>query len=97
VDSPRYDKLTWYDDPDVLAAKRKQLEALAKWLVAHDLVEDSCRFYYTPPLASDFALDGGDLTPKGQKILKKHFKQWVKDLNTDLTMLDKALKESSNG
>ena len=97
MDSPRYDKLTWYQDPGVLARKREQLEALARWLLDNGLVQDFCKSYYEPPLASDFALDGCDLTPKGQKILKKHFKPWVYALNTDLTILDKALKDVSHG
>jgi hypothetical protein len=60
-------------------------------------VLDFCKSQYKPPLASDFALDAVDLTPQGQKILKKYFKRWSDKLNTDLTMLNKALKESSNG
>jgi hypothetical protein len=92
-----YDKLDWYDDPGVLARKTAQLNVLAQWLLDRGLVESYVRDYYKPPVDSDFKLSRNDLTTKGQKILDKHYNTWAEALNTDLTILDKALKEISHG
>jgi hypothetical protein len=92
-----YDKLDWYEDADVLAAKTKQMNILAQWLLDHHLVEDYVRDYYKPPLDSDFKLTRNDLTTKGQRIFDKYYDEWVDALNTDLSILDKAFEDIRNG
>jgi hypothetical protein len=45
-----YDKLDWYEDADVLAAKTKQMNILAQWSFDHRLVDDYVLDYCKPPV-----------------------------------------------
>ena len=90
------DRLDWYPEEDLYEIKRKQLSALATWLLKHDLVEEIARDYYKVPLDSDFRLFMYDLTRKGRKILDRCYEKWVGELSKDMTVFENALKEIEN-
>lgn len=89
-----YDKLKWYFPDEIREIKYKSISALAKWLLDNDLVNERNKVSYKAPIDSDFRLIRDDLTPQGQALLDKYYKDWA-DSPAALDPIDLSVFENA--
>lgn len=95
-----YDKVSWHypegkDCPSLDAAMR-HFKIIMEWLKKKNLLSQYGEEIYDAGIDSDFALTSDMLTDKGNLVLQKCYRKWLKTINYEkvpsVELLEECLK-----